>query len=98
MFMKYSQGYIVLPGGFGTLDELFEAITLIQTHKLVSFPIVMVSKKYWEGLINWVKEHLLEEGKISPEDLDIFSLVDTPAEAVEIIDTFYNKYALKPNF
>jgi uncharacterized protein (TIGR00730 family) len=98
MFMKYSQGYIVLPGGFGTMDELFEAITLIQTHKLVRFPIVMVSKSYWEGLIKWVKERMLEEGKISPEDLNIFSVVDTAEEAVGIIETFYNKYALKPNF
>jgi len=98
MFMKYSQGYIVLPGGFGTMDELFEAITLIQTHKLVRFPIVMVSKNYWEGLLIWIKERMLEEGKISPEDLNIFSVVDTPEEAVDIIDNFYNKYALKPNF
>jgi uncharacterized protein (TIGR00730 family) len=98
MFMKYSQGYIVLPGGFGTLDELFEAITLIQTHKLVRFPIVMVSKSYWAGLMQWIKERMLEEGKISDADLDIFSVVDTPEEAVQIVESFYNKYALKPNF
>ncbi|OQX80902.1 MAG: Rossman fold protein, TIGR00730 family [Bacteroidetes bacterium 4484_249] len=78
MFMKYSQGYIVLPGGFGTLDELFEAITLIQTHKLVSFPIIMVSKNYWGGLVNWIKERMLEEKKIHPKDFEIFSVVDTP--------------------
>lgn len=98
MFMRYSQGYIVLPGGFGTLDELFEAITLIQTQKLVKFPIVLVKKSYWQGLINWIHERLLEEGNISKEDLEIFQLVDTADEAVKIIEDFYKKYALKPNF
>jgi len=98
MFMRYAQGYIVLPGGFGTLDELFEAITLIQTQKLVKFPIVMVGKKYWEGLIGWIKEQMLAEMNISPEDLDIIKLVDTAEEAVKTIEEFYNKYALKPNF
>ncbi|MBC8489140.1 MAG: TIGR00730 family Rossman fold protein [Bacteroidetes bacterium] len=98
MFMKYSQGYIVLPGGFGTLDELFEAITLIQTHKLVSFPIVLVVSDYWDGLINWVKERMLKEEKINKKELDIFSIVDTAEEAVIVIEDFYNKYALKPNF
>ncbi len=98
MFMKYSQGYIILPGGYGTMDELFEAITLIQTHKLVRFPIVMVSKSYWSGLIEWIKERMLEENKISDEELDIFSVVDKPEEAVSVIENFYNKYALKPNF
>lgn len=98
MFMKYSQGYIVLPGGFGTLDELFEAITLIQTHKSVRFPIVLVSKDYWGGLIDWINERMLEEKNISAEDMDIFTLVDTAEEAVQIIESYYNKYALKPNF
>jgi uncharacterized protein (TIGR00730 family) len=98
MFMKYSQGYIVLPGGFGTLDELFEAITLIQTHKLVKFPIVLVSKNYWDGLIKWIHERQLAEGKINEDDLNIFSVVDTPDEAVGIVEEFYKKYALKPNF
>ena len=98
MFMKYSQGYIVLPGGFGTLDELFEAITLIQTHKLVRFPIVLVSKSYWSGLIDWIKDKQLAEGKISEADMDIFKVVDTPQEAVTIIDEFYQKYAFRPNF
>ena len=96
--MKYSQGYIVLQGGFGTLDEMFEAITLIQTQKLVHFPIVLVQKKFWEGLINWINDKLMEEKNISPEDLNIFHLVDTAEEAVEEIDKFYAKYALKPNF
>jgi len=98
MFMKYSQGYIVLPGGFGTLDELFEAITLIQTHKAVRFPIVMVSKEYWQGLFEWIKEKMLREKNISLADLDIISLVDTAEEAVHTIEEYYNKYALKPNF
>ncbi len=98
MFMKYAQGYIVLPGGFGTLDELFEAITLIQTQKLVHFPIILVSVNYWSGLIDWVKDQLITEKNISPGDLEIFHLVDTAEEAVSIIDDFYAKYALKPNF
>lgn len=98
MFMKYSQGYIVLPGGFGTMDELFEAITLIQTHKLVRFPIVLVSKEYWQGLFDWITNIMLKEKNINAEDLNIFSIVDTPAEAVAVIDEFYKKYALKPNF
>lgn len=98
MFMKYAQGYIVLPGGFGTLDEMFEAITLIQTHKSVRFPIVMVSKDYWQGLITWIKEKMLLEKNINAADLDIFSIVDTAEEAVNTIEEYYNKYALKPNF
>lgn len=99
MFMKYSQGFIVLPGGFGTLDELFEAITLIQTTKVGRFPIVLVGKKYWSGLLEWVKTTMLEEeNNISAEDLNLFRLVDTPEEAVEHINNFYTKYRLKPNF
>ncbi|MGE5382360.1 MAG: TIGR00730 family Rossman fold protein [Omnitrophica WOR_2 bacterium] len=98
MFMKYSQGYIVLPGGFGTMDELFEAITLIQTHKTVKFPIVLVSKDFWGGLIQWIQERMLSEMNINNIDMEIFSVVDTPEEAVEIIEKYYNKYALKPNF
>lgn len=98
MFMKYSQGYIVLPGGFGTLDELFEAITLVQTHKTVRFPIVLVSRDYWSGLINWIQDKMISEMNISTVDMEIFSMVDTAAEAVEIIEKYYNKYALKPNF
>ncbi len=98
MFMKYSQGYIILPGGFGTLDEMFEAITLIQTHKLVRFPIVLVSKDHWGGLINWIKERVLSEGMIAPDNLRLFRLVDTAEEAVGHIEKFYEKYNLKPNF
>ena len=99
MFIKYAQGFIVLPGGVGTLDELFEAITLIQTQKIGKFPIVLVGKTYWEGLLVWIKEVMLaKEQNISIEDLDLFNLVDTPAEAVDIINDFYKKYTLKPNF
>lgn len=98
MFMRYSQGYIVLPGGFGTMDELFEAITLIQTHKLVNFPIVMINKEYWGGLFDWIKKTMLKEGMISEKDLDLFHLVDTVEEAVGVIEDFYTKYQLQPNF
>lgn len=98
MFMRYSMGFIALPGGFGTLDELMEAITLIQTHKLVRFPIILVVKDYWQGLIDWLKTRLLEEHNIHPEDLEIFQVVDTAEEAVGIINAFYATYALKPNF
>ncbi|HET8828075.1 MAG TPA: TIGR00730 family Rossman fold protein [Pelobium sp.] len=99
MFMKYSQGYIVLPGGFGTMDELFEAMTLIQTGKIARFPIVLVGVDYWKGLIEWIKTTMLEtEHNINPEDLNLFRLVDTAEEAAEHIFRFYEKYVLKPNF
>ncbi len=99
MFVKYAQGFIVLPGGFGTFDELFEAITLIQTEKIGKFPIILVGKKYWHGLVEWIKEVMMDEEKyISPGDLDLFSLVDTADEAVEKINVFYSKYLLSPNF
>ncbi|MBP8960451.1 MAG: TIGR00730 family Rossman fold protein [Bacteroidales bacterium] len=99
MFTKYAQGFIVLPGGFGTFDELFEAMTLIQTKKIGKFPIVLVGKKYWEGLIKWIKEVMLEEEhNISPEDLNIFTLVDTSDEAIDLIDKFYSRYLLSPNY
>jgi hypothetical protein len=88
-----------MPGGFGTLDELFEAMTLIQTKKIGQFPIVLVGKKYWQGLLDWIKETLLErEQTISSGDLDLVHLVETPTEAVNIIDDFYSKYLLTPNF
>ena len=99
MFVKYAQGFIVLPGGVGTLDELFEAITLIQTQKIGRFPIVLVGKFYWEGLLDWIKATMLEKEKnISIEDLDLIDVVDTPKQAVAIINNFYKKYTLKPNF
>ena len=98
MFMKYSQGFIVLPGGYGTMDELFEAITLIQTKKIGKFPIALVGKEYWEGMVTWIKATLLKEKNISPGDLDLFTIVDSADEAVSHIDKFYSKYMLKPNF
>jgi len=98
MFMRYSMGFVAMPGGFGTLDELMEAITLIQTHKMVHFPIVLVVKQYWEGLMTWMKETVLAEQNIHAEDLDIFKVVDTAEEVVNVITGFYKTYALKPNF
>ena len=99
IFLKYSQGFIAMPGGFGTLDEMFEAITLIQTNKVAHFPIIMVGKSYWEGLLKWVKETmLLQEHNINEKDLELFHIVDTAHEAVAIITEFYSKYLLKPNF
>ena len=98
MFVKYAQGFVVLPGGFGTLDELFEALTLIQTNKIGRFPIVLMSKSFGGGLIDWIKETLLESNaNINEKDLDLFDLADTVNEAVEYIDEFYSKYLLKPN-
>ncbi len=98
IFVKYSQGFIVMPGGFGTLDELSEALTLIQTKKIGRFPIVMVGKKFWSGMIDWFMKVLVAEKMIHEEDLDLFNLVDTPEEAVAVIDEFYGKYLLSPNF
>jgi uncharacterized protein (TIGR00730 family) len=98
MFMKYSQGFIILPGGFGTMDEMFEAITLIQTGKIARFPIVLVGSSYWGGLMKWVETHMLEAKNISAEDLNLYRIVDTAEEAAEHIFRFYDKYVLKPNF
>lgn len=99
MFMRYSQGFIVMPGGFGTLDELFEAITLIQTGKIAHFPIVLVGKDYWSGMINWIKDVMLNgEGNISPADLDLMTVVDNADDAVDVINKFYTVSELKPNF
>lgn len=98
MFVKYSQGFVVMPGGFGTLDELFEAMTLIQTNKIHTFPIILVGKEFWSGLFDWVKNTMLEAGNISPKDLDLIKLVDTEDEVVEIIDAFYKGHNLAPNF
>jgi uncharacterized protein (TIGR00730 family) len=85
MFVKYAVAYIILPGGFGTLDELSEAITLIQTHKIKPFPVILVGSKYWKGLIDWIKEVVLKEGKISATDLEILQLIDEPEEIVKVI-------------
>lgn len=99
MFMKFAQGFIVLPGGFGTLDELFEALTLAQTNKLAKFPIVLVGSSFWSGLIDWIKKTMLEDNQyISPEDQFLFKIVDTADEAVDEIIEFYSKYTISPNF
>lgn len=99
MFVKYSQGFVVMPGGFGTLDELFEAITLIQTKKIDKFPIILVGTEFWSGLIDWVKTTLLDSFKnISDGDMDLIHVVDTPEEVLKILDKFYGEYNLSPNF
>ena len=99
MFVKYSQGFVVMPGGFGTLDELFEAMTLIQTHKIERFPIIMVGTEFWEGVLDWIKNVLLKKfNNISEQDLDLFHLVDSEDEVIDILDNFYKKYELSPNF
>ena len=98
MFVKYSQGFVVMPGGFGTLDEFFEALTLIQTHKIDRFPLILVGSEFWGGLLDWIKNTLLEAGNISPEDIDLISLVDHEDDVLEILDTFYDEYNLSPNF
>jgi uncharacterized protein (TIGR00730 family) len=99
MFVKYAQGFIVMPGGMGTLDELFEAITLIQTQKIGRFPIVLVGRSYWQGLMDWIEGVMLgQEKNISEEDLKLINIVDTPTDAVKVIDDFYSKYLLQPNF
>ncbi|MGH3509396.1 MAG: TIGR00730 family Rossman fold protein [Nocardioidaceae bacterium] len=85
MFVKYAQGFVVLPGGFGTFDELFEALTLVQTQKVTSFPIVLVGTAYWSGLLDWLRATVLESGRISAKDLDMFSVVDDPDEIVALM-------------
>ena len=99
MFVKYSQGFVVMPGGFGTLDELFEAITLIQTNKIEKFPIILYGTDFWEGILDWIKSIVLDKfGNISATDLDLIHLVDTSEEVIEILDAFYKQYRLSPNF
>jgi uncharacterized protein (TIGR00730 family) len=99
MFVKYSQGFVVMPGGFGTLDEMFEAITLIQTKKIAKFPIILVGREYWSGLVDWIKDVLIDKFKnANPEDLNLIKVVDTEDEVVAVIDAFYKKYSLSPNF
>lgn len=98
MFVKYAQGFVVMPGGFGTLDELFEALTLIQTHKIKAFPIILVGTAFWQGLIDWIKDQLLGQGNISPNDLELIHLVDTADEVLSIVTQFYKGRDLRPNF
>ena len=99
MFVKYSQGFVVMPGGFGTLDELFEAMTLIQTNKIEKFPIILVGTEFWSGIMDWVKDTLLDKfGNISPKDMELIHVVDTKEEVIDILDNFYKRFNLSPNF
>lgn len=98
MFVKYAQGFIVLPGGFGTLDELFESLTLIQTGKSSRFPVILMGTEYWAGLVDWIRGVVLENGNISSEDPHMLYLTDDPDEAVTVLDDFYREHALGPNF
>ena len=98
MFVKYAQGFVVMPGGVGTLDEFFEAFTLLQTSKVAKYPIILVGTSYWNGLIDWIKSTLLAEKNISPEDLDFFVVVDTVEEVMDNLNQFYSKENFKPNF
>ncbi len=91
MFVKYAKAFVIMPGGYGTLDEFMEAITLIQTNRISKFPVVVMGSQYWDGLLHWLKDTLLKHGSIARKDLDIFTLVDTPAEAVKVITKFYAK-------
>ena len=99
MLVKYAQAFIFMPGGFGTLDELFEALTLIQTHKIERVPVILMGKKYWKGLVEWVQETMLEkEMNISAEDMDLFFVTDEAEEVVAHINAFYTTSHLRPNF
>lgn len=98
MFVKYAQGFIVFPGGFGTLDELFETLTLIQTQKIERIPIVLIGTEYWQGLVDWINTKLVKDGYISETDMDLFLLTDDKDEAVEHICDFYKNKKLEPNF
>lgn len=99
MFVKYAQGFVVMPGGFGTLDELFEAMTLIQTKKIGRFPIILVGSEFWSGIFDWVKKMLIDSyGNASPEDMNLIQIVDTEKEVVDLLNSFYKKYSLSPNF
>ncbi len=99
MFIRYSQGIVVMPGGFGTLDEVFEAATLIQTKEVEKFPIILVGSEYWRGVVDWMKETmLLENNHISKEDLELFKIADTKEEVASILEEFHNDYKFSPNF
>jgi uncharacterized protein (TIGR00730 family) len=91
MFLKYAQGYVIFPGGYGTMDELMESLTLKQTGKIQNFPLVMFGSEYWSGLFDWIRARMLAEGKIAPEDIDLMVLTDSPQEVVDVILTEYEK-------
>ena len=98
IFVKYSQAFVIMPGGFGTLDELFEAMTLIQTKKIARRPIVLLGTTYWSGLFDWIQNVQLKEGYISASDLSLFKITDSSDEALAFIDDFFRSHALSPNF
>lgn len=98
MFIKYAQSFVAFPGGFGTLDELFESLTLIQTRKISKFPVILVGKAFWSGLISWMQDTLVKEGTISPEDMNLFKITDDIDEVINIIEDFYSDKIFKPNF
>jgi hypothetical protein len=85
MFIKYAAAYVIMPGGFGTMDELFEAVTLIQTKRIKSFPLILVGRDYWAGLIDWIKARLLKEKRISPQDIEILQVIDDPEEVIKAV-------------
>jgi uncharacterized protein (TIGR00730 family) len=91
MFVKAAEGFVIFPGGFGTLDEMYEALTLIQTGKVLHFPVVLVDEDYWREMLEWVREELLADGMISPEDVELLHVTDDPAEAVKIVVAYYEK-------
>src|SRR5947207_13174447 len=96
MFVRYASAFVVFPGGFGTLDELFEALTLIQTHKVRDFPVVLFGSGYWSGLVDWMRDRMLGDGNISPEDMDLFTVTDDPAEVLEIVQAVSHRQARRP--
>jgi uncharacterized protein (TIGR00730 family) len=98
MFVKYAHGFVVMPGGFGTFDEFFEAMTLVQTRKTKAFPIVLMGSEYWKGLVDWIKTTVVQEKMISPDDVDMFYVTDDPVEAATIIENFYKKHIMITNF
>lgn len=91
MFVKYAKAFVIFPGGFGTMDEFFESITLIQTKRMGRFPVILMGSEYWNGLMDWIKEAMLKEDRIVKEDLNIFKIVDTAEEVLKIIKVFYSK-------
>jgi len=91
MFAKYSKAFLVFPGGFGTLDELFEGLALVQTRRLEPFPIVLVGSKYWDGMIKWIKKSLLKSGCVDPEDMSAFKVMDDPRDILAYVDDYYNR-------
>jgi hypothetical protein len=91
MFVKYAQAYIIMPGGLGTMDEMFETLTLVQTQRIRKMPVILMNKEFWAGLLEWIKHALVGNELISPLDMELFSIVDTPEQALEIVDNFYNR-------